>query len=178
MSLVMVGAAAIAVIAGLLILRSVTDEGAEPVDADATALTTTTATTPISLVGLTPVATTVPTSQAPTAAKTDAAVMVVNASGVGGSASKMATELAADGYTTGPVGNAPGQRAQQSIIYYVDGDPTALAVARLLAAEIPSAQTLPMPDPPPIDRPLNGATVVLMLGRDAAGHRLSDLSAG
>ena len=47
-------------IAGLLILRSVTDETSGSADSTDTALTTTTATTPISLVGLTPVATTVP----------------------------------------------------------------------------------------------------------------------
>jgi hypothetical protein len=35
-----------------------------------------------------------------------------------------------------------------------------------------------MPDPPPLDRPLNGATVALMLGTDAAGHSLADLATG
>ena len=44
--------------------------------------------------------------------------------------------------------------------------------------QIPQAQVQPMPDPPPIDRPLNGATVALMIGRDIAGRPLADLAAG
>jgi hypothetical protein len=90
----------------------------------------------------------------------------------------MTAELKANGYTTAPVANSTGPRLDHSIIYYLDGNPTSLAVARLLAEQIPTAQTLPMPTPPPLDRPLNTATVALLLGRDAAGHRLADLRAG
>jgi hypothetical protein len=32
-----------------------------------------------------------------------------------------------------------------------------------------------MPQPPPLDRPLDGATVALMLGQDAAGRPLADV---
>jgi len=84
----------------------------------------------------------------------------------------MTAELAAAGYTTAPVANATGPRLERSVIYYLAGDPTSVAVARLLAEQIPSAQTLPMPRPPPLDRPLNRATVALMLGRDVAGRPL------
>jgi hypothetical protein len=90
----------------------------------------------------------------------------------------MISELAAAGYITAPVANATGPRLEQSIIYYVEGDPDALGVARLLAEQIPTAQTLPMPNPPPLDRPLNRATVALLLGRDAAGRSLAELQAG
>ncbi len=90
----------------------------------------------------------------------------------------MTAQLAAVGYATTGVANATGPRLERSIIYYVEGDPDALAVAGLLAAQIPTAQTLPMPQPPPLDRPLNGATVALILGRDAAGRPLTELQTG
>ena len=81
----------------------------------------------------------------------------------------------AEGYTTAPVANTTGPRLERSIIYYLVEDPASLAVARLLAEQIPTAQTLAMPEPPPLDRPLNGATVALLLGRDAAGQSLAEL---
>jgi hypothetical protein len=90
----------------------------------------------------------------------------------------MTNDLTADGYVTAPVANATGPRLEQSIIYYVEGNPAAQGVARLLAQQIPSAQTLPMPQPPPLDRPLNRATVALLLGTDAAGRPLAELQTG
>ena len=104
--------------------------------------------------------------------------MVANASGVDGSATAMTADLAAAGYTTAPVANATGPRLEQSIIYYLNEDPASLAVARLLAEQIPTAQTLPMPEPPPLDRPLSGASVALLLGRDAAGRELAGPATG
>ena len=114
------------------------------------------------------------TTVAPTASKSAAIVVVANASGLGGSATAMTAELAANGYTTAPVANSTGPRLEQSMIYYLQGDPAALAVARLLAEQIPTARTAPMPDPPPLDRPLNRATVALLLGTDAAGRPLAE----
>ena len=90
----------------------------------------------------------------------------------------MAAELEADGYTTAAVANTTGPQLERSIVYYVTGDPASLAVARLLVEQIPTARALPMPEPPPLDRPLSGATVALMLGRDAAGRSLAELQTG
>ena len=103
---------------------------------------------------------------------------MANASGLDGSATAMTADLAADGYSTVPVANATGPRLEQSIVYYLDDDPGALGVARLLVEQIPTAKTLPMPNPPPLDRPLNGATVALLLGLDAAGRPLAELQTG
>ena len=105
-------------------------------------------------------------------------VVVANASGVDGSATAMTRDLAADGYTVAPVANTTGPPLERSIIYYLETSPASLGVARLLAEQIPTAQTLPMPQPPPLDRPLNGATVALMLGSDAAGRPLAELRTG
>ena len=88
----------------------------------------------------------------------------------------MTEELDADGYTTASVANATGPHLERSIIYYLEGDVGAQGVANLLAEQIPTARALPMPDVPPLDRPLNDATVVLLLGTDAAGRSLADLA--
>ena len=168
--------AAVAVIAGLLILRSVTGESTRADDEADTSSTTTSLPPVVITVGPVASSTTVaPPAPAPAAAKSDATLMVVNASGVGGSATAMSAELAANGYTTSRVANATGGRLQQSVIYYIAGQPAAEAVARLLNAQIPQAQLAPMPDPPPLDRPLGDATVALLIGGDIAGQPLAAL---
>jgi hypothetical protein len=173
--------AAVAVIAGLLILRSVTGDSTGDDDrADASSTATTTTTTSLVPVVITvgPVASSSTTVAVPTAAKSDAILIVANASGVGGSATSMLAQLRADGYTTSRVANVTGGRLEQSVIYYVAGQPAAEAVARLLSAQVPQAQVAPMPDPPPLDRPLGDATVALLIGRDIAGRPLADLATG
>ena len=173
---------AVAVIAGFAVLRSVTHETVRSADA-IVSVTTTTVAAPVSTLSLTPVTsttttTTTTTTIVPNASKSDAVVVVANASGVGGSATAMIAQLQAAGYSMAPVANATGPRLDQSIIYYLESDPEARGVAQLLAQQIPTAQTLPMPQPPPLDRPLNTATVALMLGRDAAGRSLAELQTG
>jgi hypothetical protein len=178
----MLAAAAIAVVAGFLVLRSVTNQAVGSNEV-ASGVAMTTVTTPLSTTGLsasttTTATTTTTTTIAPSVSKSDATVVVANASGVDRSATAMTADLAAAGYTTAPVANATGPRLERSIIYYLKGDPASLAVARLLAEQLPTARTLPMPKRPPLDRPLNGATVVLMLGTDAAGRPLAESQTG
>jgi cytoskeletal protein RodZ len=185
-TVVVLVAATVAVIAGFVVLRSVTDpaEGSDEATGDAAPIVSS---TPVSTISAAPRSTTGGTSStttsttttvAPRASKTDATVVVANASGVDRSATAMTEELEADGYTTAPVANATGPYLERSVIYYLEGDDASLGVARLLAEQIPTARTLPMPDPPPLDRPLDGATVAFLLGRDAAGRSLSDLATG
>jgi hypothetical protein len=178
-TLVVLALATVAVIAGFVLLRSITHQTVRSADA-IVAATTTTVAAPASTLNLTPVTSTTSTTTtvAPSAAKSDATVVVANASGVGGSATAMIAELAAAGYTMAPVANGTGPRLDQSVIYYLESDPKALGVAQLLAQQIPTAQTRPMPQPPPLDRPLNAATVALMLGKDAAGRSLAELQSG
>ncbi len=183
----MLALAVVAVIAGLLILHSVTEHsiareegGADAIAGAATSAppTTTAATATSTTAAPTTTSATTTTTTTPGAAKSAATVVVANASGIGGSATKMTAQLAANGYLTAPVANATGPRLDQSVIYYVASDPPAQGVARLLAAQISSAQTLPLPNPPPLDRPLNRATVVLLLGRDVAGRPLAQPGTG
>jgi hypothetical protein len=181
-TIVVLATAAVAVVAGFLILRSVTDETARSDEPTGGAVTTVTATPTSTTAIATTVATTAPTTStttttlAPLVAKSEATVVVVNASGVDRSATAMAEELSADGYTTAPVANSTGPQLERSIIYYLGDDDAAFGVARLLATQIPTARTLRMPETPPLDRPLEDATVALMLGLDAAGRPLADLA--
>lgn len=170
--------AVIAVVAGFLILRAITnddgDDGAivpDPSGTEAPGDSTVGST-------LTP-GTGLPTTVVPTpppATKSGATVLVANVSGVGGSAGTMATALQTDGYTVGEPTNGTGEQLATSVVYYVDGNPQAVAVATTLAAQILGVQALPMPIPPPVEAGLGDATVVLMLGTDAAGKTLADLA--
>jgi hypothetical protein len=173
--------AAVAVIAGVVILRSVTGpaEGSDDVVAGpgVTAAASEPPSTTAAATTTTSTSTTT-TTTLPPASKTDATVIVANASGIGGSATAMDADLDADGYTTGEVANSTGPRLDESIIYFVEDDPGALGVARLIAEQIPTANTVPMPAQPPLDRSLGDATVALLLGLDAAGRSLADLAGG
>jgi len=182
---VVLGCAAAAVIAGLVILRSVTASPgiADPAVADTAPVVASPPSSPAptttpSTTSTAATTTTTTTTTSVPAARSDATIVVANASGVQGSATAMADELEVAGYTVAPVANAPGQRIEQSIIYVVATDPKAAGVAGLLAQQIPTAQTLPMPAQPPLDRPLAGATVALLLGRDVAGRPLATLTTG
>jgi hypothetical protein len=175
-TIIVLAAGIVAVVIGFVILSSISGDSTSPEPG----VTTTAAATPppISIVGIPTAAPTTTIIAGPTAGKGDAPLLVVNASGVGGSATSMLAELAADGYATSKVANSKGARLDQTVVYFIAGDAAAEGVARVLATQIPQAQVQPMPDPPPIDRPLNGATVALLIGRDIAGRSLADLAAG
>jgi len=170
--------AVIAVIAGFLILRAITDDdddggGAVSPSTDASTDGTGTATS-----GSSPAegGSTAPTT--PPVAKTAATVVVANASGISGSAAGMTQALAGAGYTMGDPGDATGPDLTATIVHYVDGDATAQAVAALVAADMGGVQTGPMPIPPPIQQGLGASTVLVMVGTDTANKTLADLQGG
>ena len=78
-----------------------------------------------------------------------ATVLVANASGVGGSAGAMSTALTADGYTLAaePANSNLGAPLTASVVYYVDGDPAAQAVATTLGVTMGDVQVGPDADP-------------------------------
>ena len=167
--------AVIAVIAGFLILRAVTND-----DNGDDGLGTTNSTVPGGVIttavgGSTPATPSVAPSAEPVA-KNAATVSVANASGKAGSAAGMSTALQTAGYTMGTPGNTTGQKLTTSIVYYVDGDASAQGVAALVAADMGGLQTAPMPTPPPIDKGLGTSTVLVMVGTDTAGKTLADLA--
>ena len=72
--------------------------------------------------------TSAPTPVAPGMSWAGARIVVVNASEVGGSATAMGADLAADGYTVAPMAISTGPRLGRSIVYYLNEDPASLAV--------------------------------------------------
>ena len=127
-------------------------------------------------------ATTVPASTATTAASTvDKAsyqIVVANASGVGGAAGKLTTDLQARGYKTLKATNvaAGTPQAATTTVYYTTGSKAAAdAVLAELGLTGP-AQPIPATGfvVPEADRA--GANVVIVLGKDLAGKALPSSS--
>ncbi|MFV0309387.1 MAG: LytR C-terminal domain-containing protein [Desertimonas sp.] len=177
--------AVVAVVAGFLILRELTDDdggggGIDDITANSIATGDTTGTagsgvSPTNAIG----GTTTTSSPASTRVTAGATIAVVNASGVGGSAAQMSTALETAGYT-GLVtpGNTTGAQQEASTIHFLTGDAAAQAVAESIAADFGGVAVSAIPD----QRPATGgdtatATVLVMLGTDAAGKSIAELSA-
>ncbi len=175
--------AVVAVVAGFLILRSISDGGERALDfgpqgADAGDDATDTS-QPID--GSTTVPTLPPTTTIPVIETAGASVMVANANGVGGSASAMTRALeAGPGFTMVDPVNASSTIGdiEESVIYYDAANPAAQTVAESLGRVLGGVNTVaPMPATPPTsDGNLNGAGVLLMLGNDKAGKTLAELA--
>jgi hypothetical protein len=170
--------AVVAVIAGFLILRAITDDddngggdlvtpGTDEPGSDDTASSTS-----APAAGGT---TTTPTSTTMAPVRTGASVVVANASGIGGSAGAMTTVLEGAGYTMGTPGDSE-QRLDTSVVYYVAGDAAAQAVAQSVATDMGGLQIAEMPSPPPIQQGVGTATVLVMVGTDTANKTLADLN--
>lgn len=181
-----IGLAVIAVVAGFLILRSISDGGEQSLDFDGDGSSSSSdqpgggddapgATTGESIATL-PTPTTLPES-----VKTGASVIVANANGVGGSASAMSRALETGGGFTmvDPVDSSETiGDLDVSVIYFDPTNPAAEAVANSLSTVLGGVATIaPMPETPPTrDGTLNGAEVLLLLGNDKAGKTLAELA--
>ena len=177
--------AVVAVVAGFLILRSISDGGEQSLDfggvgSDASGDPADVVTDPDGTSAET-VATLPPETTQPPLVTLGASVIVANANGVGGSASAMSRALETDGgfVMVDPVNaSATINDLDVSVIYYVPTNPSAQAVADSLATVLGGVGSVaPMPDVPPTrDGTLNGAEVLLMLGNDKAGKTLAELA--
>jgi hypothetical protein len=174
--------AVVAVVAGFLILRSISDGGEQSLDFGATGSTPSAGTdgsadsTPDSAVATLPTTTTVPSL-----ITTGASVMVANANSVSGSATAMTRALETGGgfVVVDPTNSSVTiGDLDVSVIYFVPSNPAAQTVANSLATVLGGVATVaPMPETPPTrDGALNGAEVLLMLGNDKAGKTLAELS--
>lgn len=178
--------AVVAVIAGFLILRELTDDDGSSTEPNIVTPSNSSpdVTTPgdgtgaqntSELGGGSTSSTSAGAGAAPTYA--GATIAVVNVSGAGGSASQMSSALTTEGYQgVGEPGNGTGEDQDTSVIYYVGGDAAAQAVAQSIAADFGGVPAEAMP----ATRPASGgitdtATVLVMLGRDAADKSLSEL---
>lgn len=178
--------AAIAVIAGFFILRSITDGGDDAtlggivdsgeVTDSAGAVSTTAPIDP----SMTTVA--VPVVTEPSFVVTGASVVVANANGQGGSADRFGSVLAsAAGFTIAdPPVNATASSGglATSAIFYASTNPAALPVANSLNQVLGggiAVSPVPADGAPTLDGELSGADVLLMLGTDFAAATAADL---
>lgn len=168
--------AVVAVVAGFLILRSIFDDDDDNNSAGLTPPGTTVAGS----------ATTAPagdgttaTTVAPTTTVgrvTDATIVVANASGIGGSAGQMSTALEAVGYQLGDATDSSEGQQDTSLVYFARGDQPARATAESVARDMGGLQVQRMPAEPPVTGEIGNATVLVMLGTDAAGKTLAELN--
>jgi hypothetical protein len=166
--------AVVAVVAGFLILRSIFDDddggsAIEPPDTTIAVGATTTssgATTP----------TTTPVTTVPPRV-TSATVIVANASGVGGSAAGMSTALEGAGYTLAEPTDGSGADIDTSVVYFVRSAPGARETAQSVARDLGGVRARRMPAEIPVEGgDIGDATVLVMLGTDAAGKTLAELN--
>lgn len=178
--------AVVAVIAGFLILRSISDSGNESADFPAAGDSGAAApgdqgTTDDTLTDGSVLPTLPPTTTTPAIVTEGASVIVANANGVGGSASSMTRALeTGPGFTMiDPVNSSSTiGDLEVSVIYFDPASPAAQTVADSLARVLGGVSSVaPMPETPPTsDGTLGGAGVLLMLGNDKAGKTLEELA--
>lgn len=175
--------ALVAVVAGFLILNSISEGGDAALDFPADessgddgsdspdSSTVTNSTNPGS--------TTTSTTE-PQIVTEGADVIVANANSVGGSAGQMKRALELAGFTVVAAvdGSAAVGDLEESVIYYDDTNPQALAVANSLGEVLGGVSSVaPLTGTPPTaDGEMQGADVLLMLGDDKAGQSLEDLN--
>ncbi len=165
--------AVVAIVAGFLLLRAIFDDD-DGSSADGPTITTvagneTSTTTEDS----TPTSRTTPTTLAPV--KT-AAVVVANASGIGGSAGRMTTALEGAGYRAGEATDATGGNLDRSVVYYVRGVNGARETADSVASDMGGLRVRPIPAEAPITGEMGNAGVLVMLGTDTAEKTLAELN--
>ena len=170
--------AAVAVIAGFLILRSIAG-GDGVVDGPAVAQPAVETTTTLDA-GVAP--TTIPATTTTIAGMvTDgASVVVANANAVNGSAGLMSSELGAVGYQMGTPTNASASigKIDLTVVYFDPGIPSAQAVAESVARSLGGVSSIaPLPTPAPTQTgSLDGSGVPVMPGVAKAGRTLAELA--
>lgn len=161
--------AVVAVVVGFLILRNITDDGGSGAEApsDSTVGDTTGST----------FAPAPPSSTEPPLVTEGATVIVANASGVPQSAAGMTSELEAVGFTMGTPTNATATGQEASVVYYDPANAAAKDVADSVARVMGGLAVETVPSPIPIEGgSLNGAGVLVMLGKNEAGKTLEEIT--
>ena len=165
--------AVVAVVAGFLILRNITDDD----DGASSAVDGTEETTTTTVAAGLETTTLVPATTVPPIVTEGATVVVANASGVPGSAGRMSAELGTAGFTMAEATNATSGQLEQSIVYYDPAVAAAQAVAGSVATTMGGLTVEPVATPAPIEGgALNGSGVVVMLGTAQADKTLAELS--
>lgn len=172
--------ALVAVVAGFLILRAISDDdgdGGATLGAPGGNTTIAGATTTIAGTDGTSAA---PTSTEAGPQQRGARVIVANANNTGGSASRISRALETAGWTVVEPTDAvaPENVLEESKVYFVASNARAQAVAESVAEALGGVTVAPMPAEIPVDGGSIGrAAVLVMLGIDAADKTLEDLAA-
>ena len=165
--------AVVAVVAGFLILRSIFDDDDGSAGLVAPGTTVAGPDTTAADNGTTPTTAATTTT---IGRVTSATVVVANASGIGGSAGQMKTALEAVGYTTGDATDSSEGQRDTSLVYFARNDAGARATAQSVARDMGGLRVQRMPAEPPVTGDIGDATVLVMLGTDAAGKTLAELN--
>lgn len=164
--------AVVAVIAGFLILRNITDDGSD----GATSGTDPSATAPTTTIDALPTTVATTTSTTMPLVTEGATVVVANANTVGGSAGRMTRTLETAGFTMGEPTNAT-EVLDDSLVYYDSSVAAAEAVAQSVARVMGGLEVTTVPSPPPTeDGTLNDGGVLVMLGNNEADKTLEELN--
>ncbi|MFK7919817.1 MAG: LytR C-terminal domain-containing protein [Ilumatobacter sp.] len=171
--------AVIAVVAGFLILRNITDDSSAASPGSSSDVVDSGLETDDTLVAI-EIPDTVATTTTTTIVRTTtgSSVLVANANTVGGSAGNMTRTLELAGYEmiADPV-NATGPNISASIVYFDSAQAAAEEVANSVARDLGGVEVLPVSTPAPTTSgDLGSAGVLVLLGDDQAGRTLEELS--
>jgi len=169
-SVLSIAVAVLAVLLGLFILRDLRNDSGVAVAGEGASVGDAATDTTVEVI---PVETTVVSVQL-TAFK----VQIANASGVGGSAGLLTTEMQGKGYIVQPAINKSEITPKQTVtvVYYLLGSE---AAAARVAQELGGVGISPMPTPIPTETgSLGEASVLILLGTDLAGKPLGIIAGG
>ncbi len=170
-----------AVLIGLFILRQIDDDGDGGITTPGSNTTSETdPSTPSDATG--PGGSDVPGATATTApadVRQGATVVIANANTTGGSAVQMNDQFEAAGFKMGSPTNAAGAEVQldESKVYFTRGNAKARDVATTAARLMGGVEVQRMPKPIPVQDGEIDGEVLVMLGVDAAGKTLDELTA-
>jgi hypothetical protein len=172
--------AIVAVVAGFLILRSLSNDDSVSSGPSTGGTETTVSTAPIDSVPVTPAESTTTTTTEPELVTEGATVIVANANTVNGSAGAMTRELEAAGFTMGTPTNAAASygKPDQTVIYFDESVAAAQAVAESIGRSLGGVAGIsPVAVPAPTESGELDGDVLVMLGNDKANKTLEDLQA-
>ena len=166
--------AVVAVIVGFLILNNITSDGSSSSSGGGAPI----GSTPDNTTDNSVIENTTTSTTEPALVTEGATVVVANASGVGGSAGRMTTELTGVGFTMAEAANSTQSGLAASLVYYDPTNAAAQAVAESVARSMGGLTAETMPTPPPIKGgSLGEAAVLVLLGTDESDKTIAQLSA-
>jgi hypothetical protein len=169
--------AVVAVIAGFLILRNLTQEDSTAIGSSDPSEQVAGAGGPTTTIDVGVTTTAAPVTTTTVALVTEGAIVVVaNGNTVGGSAGRMSETLAGAGYNMGTPVDA-GQTIDDSIVYFDPANTSAQAVAESVGRTLGNVSVLTVSTPAPtVNGSLGEAGVLVVLGKNQVDKTLLQLA--